>query len=164
MITYRTGEVITVRDRAMKRIVEQKELPVEMRDKLVYIAGPIVKDNEVISCGPTTATRVEPYIYDFVAIARPKLIVGKGPMYENMEKASRDFGVAYGIFPGGCGALAAKKLRVKAHYRPELGMPESVRVFDAKEFGPIAIVIENGRNYLREIEEEARRRFSRLFR
>ena len=160
-ITYRTGRVITIRDVAMKRVIEEGP-PVDFSGSLVYIAGPIVKDNEVISCGPTTATRVESLIYDFVKIARPYMIVGKGPMYENMERASKEFGVKYGVFPGGCGALAAKRLRVIDNVRPELGMPESIRIMESIDFGPIAIVIKEGKNVMKDVEKRARLIFERM--
>ncbi len=162
---YYSGEVITIRDRAMKRIIEEGS-PVDISGKLVYIAGPIVR-GDVISCGPTTATRVEPLIYEFIKLTRPRYIVGKGPLYENMERAAREFGTIYALFPGGFGALAAKRLRVIKNIRPELGMPESIWLLEAHRFGPLIPVIykegERVINLLREVEERAKERFSRMF-
>ncbi len=55
-----TGELITMRDRASKRVTEGGEVPAPA--ETVYHCGPLVKNGyEVISAGPTTSARLNEY-------------------------------------------------------------------------------------------------------
>ncbi|SHD76282.1 fumarate hydratase C-terminal domain-containing protein [Schnuerera ultunensis] len=62
-----TGTIYTARDAAHERLVklleEGKELPIEMKDQIIYYVGPSpAKPGEVIgAAGPTTSYRMDPY-------------------------------------------------------------------------------------------------------
>ena len=62
-----TGEIYTARDAAHKRMLDTLEsggsLPFEIRDQIIYYAGPTpAKPGQVIgSCGPTTSGRMDAY-------------------------------------------------------------------------------------------------------
>ena len=62
-----SGTIYTARDAAHKRIIEMldngEELPFDMRDAIIYFAGPApATDDEVIGpCGPTTSYRMDAY-------------------------------------------------------------------------------------------------------
>ena len=58
-----TGEIITARDMAHRRLVEEDaKLPVDFN--VIYHCGPLVKKEngwKMISCGPTTSSRMDRY-------------------------------------------------------------------------------------------------------
>lgn len=64
---YITGTIYTARDAAHKRMDETlregKELPVPLKDEIVYYMGPSpAREGRVIgSAGPTTASRMDKY-------------------------------------------------------------------------------------------------------
>lgn len=46
----------------------------------------------MVSVGPTTSMRMEKFEYEFVETTGVRIIVGKGGMKENTERACKDFG------------------------------------------------------------------------
>lgn len=85
-VIYLTGQLVTCRDVAHRRLIELKrELPVDLRGGAIFHAGPIVrkKDDgsfEMVSIGPTTSMRMEKFEKQFIEETGVKLIVGKGGM------------------------------------------------------------------------------------
>lgn len=83
-IVYLTGQLVTCRDVAHRRLIELKrELPVDLRGGAIFHAGPIVrkKDDgsfEMVSIGPTTSMRMEKFEKAFIEQTGVKLIIGKG--------------------------------------------------------------------------------------
>ena len=92
-IVYLSGTMVTARDEAHRRVVEEKlELPVDIKNKAILHAGPIVKtldngEHQMIAVGPTTSMRMEMFEEEFVHKTGVKLIIGKGSMgiKRNME-------------------------------------------------------------------------------
>ena len=66
-----TGRVYTGRDKFHKWIADGGETPVDFRDGALYHCGPVcVADGDgwrVVSAGPTTSVRENPYEPDFIA-------------------------------------------------------------------------------------------------
>lgn len=66
-IVYLDGIIVTCRDVAHRRVVEEGlELPVDVKDKAILHAGPIIKDkgndqHEMVAVGPTTSMRMEKF-------------------------------------------------------------------------------------------------------
>ncbi|MDU7366938.1 MAG: fumarate hydratase C-terminal domain-containing protein, partial [Acinetobacter baumannii] len=64
-VVYLTGRLVTCRDVAHRRLIEQgRELPVNLEGGAIFHAGPIVRkkgenDFEMVSIGPTTSMRME---------------------------------------------------------------------------------------------------------
>lgn len=98
-IIYLTGHITTCRDVAHRRLVEYgRKLPVDVRDGAILHAGPIVRKvdgsddrYEMVSVGPTTSMRMEKFEYEFVKETGVRLIVGKGGMGPNTERACQEF-------------------------------------------------------------------------
>ena len=81
-----------------------------------------------------------------------RVIVGKGGMKENTERACKDFGAIHCVFPTGCAVVAATEVeRIAEHHWDELGMPETLWCCKVKEFGPLIVSIDaKGRNMFEE--------------
>ena len=112
-LIYLSGTVYTARDAAHKRLFslidEEKELPFEIKDSLIYYAGPTpARDGMVIgSCGPTTASRMDPFaprLLDMGLLA----MIGKGERSEEVRRAVIRNSALYLCAVGGAGALSSK--------------------------------------------------------
>ena len=165
-IIYLNGSLTTCRDVAHRRVVEEgREIPVDIRNNAILHAGPIIRplENdkfEMVSVGPTTSMRMEKFEYDFVKITGVRVIVGKGGMKENTERACREFGAIHCVFPAGNAVVAATEVKeiMRAEWR-DLGMPETLWNCDVEEFGPLIVSIDSeGRNYFEEKKVEYNRK------
>ena len=157
-IIYLDGDITTCRDVAHRRVVEEGlELPVDVRDAAILHAGPIIRPlgdekYEMVSVGPTTSMRMEKFEYEFVKTTGVRIIVGKGGMKENTERACKEFGALHCVFPAGNAVVAAVEVQeiVDAQWK-DLGMPETLWHCHVKEFGPLIVSIDVcGRNYFEE--------------
>ena len=157
-IVYLNGSMTTCRDVAHRRLVEEgRELPVDVRNNAIFHAGPIIRplENdkfEMVSVGPTTSMRMEKFEYEFVKETGVRVIIGKGGMKENTERACKEFGAIHCVFPAGCAVVAATEVeRIAEHHWDELGMPETLWCNKVKEFGPLIVSIDaEGRNLFEE--------------
>lgn len=157
-IIYLNGSMTTCRDVAHRRVVEEgREIPVDVRNNAIFHAGPIIRplENdkfEMVSVGPTTSMRMEKFEYEFTEQTGVRVIVGKGGMGPNTERACKDFGAIHCVFPAGCAVVAATEVQyIAEHHWDELGMPETLWCCKVKEFGPLIVSIDaNGRNLFEE--------------
>ncbi|MGQ9479662.1 MAG: FumA C-terminus/TtdB family hydratase beta subunit [Thermoproteota archaeon] len=156
-VIYISGEVFTIRDRAQKKILEEKRsrrLPFSLEGLVEYHAGPIVRRTgsgfEIISLGPTTSLRMEPWEYEFIRETGISGVVGKGGMGDRTRRACMELGAFYGVLPGGAAALLAKRIRgVKdVYWVEEMGVPEATWHLEVDELGPIIVVIDSEGNDL----------------
>lgn len=154
-IIYLNGHITTCRDVAHRRVVEEgRELPVDVRNGAILHAGPIVRDPgddnyEMISVGPTTSMRMEKFEYEFTKTTGVRLIIGKGGMGPNTERACKEFGAIHVVFPAGNAVLAATEVEeIEDANWKELGMPETLWTCRVKEFGPLIVSIDaEGNNW-----------------
>ena len=152
-IVYLNGSMTTCRDVAHRRLVEEhRELPVDVKDAAIFHAGPIIRplENdkfEMVSVGPTTSMRMEKFEYEFVKLSGVRVIIGKGGMKENTERACKEFGAIHCVFPAGNAVVAATEVEeiVRAEWR-DLGMPETLWNCRVKEFGPLIVSIDTKGN------------------
>ena len=157
-IIYLNGDMTTCRDVAHRRLVEEgRELPVDVKDAAIFHAGPIIRPLEddkfeMVSVGPTTSMRMEKFEYEFTKLTGVRVIVGKGGMGPNTERACKEFGAIHCVFPAGCAVVAATEVeKIVEHHWDELGMPETLWCNKVKEFGPLIVSIDaQGRNLFEE--------------
>ncbi len=170
-IIYLSGHIVTCRDVAHRRLVEQRmELPVNIEGGAIFHAGPIVRPLdggrfEMVSIGPTTSMRMEKFEKEFVEKTGVKIIVGKGGMGANTEAACKEQKALHVVFPAGCAVLAATQVEEieQAHWR-DLGMPETLWVCRVKEFGPLIVSIDaKGRNLFEENKAVFNRRKDEVY-
>lgn len=157
-IIYLNGHIVTCRDVAHRRLIEEKrELPVDLKGKAIFHAGPIIRSKddgtfEMVAIGPTTSMRMEKFEKEFVAQTGVKLIVGKGGMGKGTEETCKTNKALHVVFPAGCAVVAATQVEEieDAQWR-DLGMPETLWVCRVKEFGPLIVSIDTyGRNLFEE--------------
>ena len=148
-IVYLDGYLVTCRDVAHRRLIEEKRpLPVDIEGLAIFHAGPIVRalgndKFEMVSIGPTTSMRMEKFEKDFIRQTGVKLIIGKGGMGADTVEACGKFKALHAVFPGGCAVVAATEVEEIEHAEwAELGMPETLWVCRVKEFGPLIISID----------------------
>ncbi len=150
-IVYLTGTLVTSRDCVHTRLVKQgRQLPVDLREKAIFHAGPIMREAknspcgyEVVSIGPTTSMRMEKFEYEFIEQTGVRLIIGKGGMGPKTVAGCSEFKALHCVFPGGCAVVAANCVEeVEDVQWHDLGMPESMWVMRVKEFGPLIVSID----------------------
>ncbi|MCX7982136.1 MAG: FumA C-terminus/TtdB family hydratase beta subunit [Syntrophales bacterium] len=175
-----SGLIITARDRAHKwmyeNFVNQEKIPTAedvmvyerlktlLADGAIYHCGPIIKENqsgwEIISAGPTTSEREEPYEAAIMRHFRVRVVLGKGGMGENTRKACQEVPAVYLHAVGGAAVVAAKRVkRVVEVLKPEFGMPESIWVLEIQDFPCVVTMDAWGFN----LHEEVLRRSEGLF-
>lgn len=111
-----TGVILTARDCAHKRIFqileEGKPLPFDLKNAVIYYAGPCPAKAGTASgsCGPTTSARMEsfaPALLDGGLGA----IIGKGEMNDAVREALKRNGAVYFAAVGGAGALYGSAIK-----------------------------------------------------
>lgn len=151
---YITGTIYTARDAAHKRMDETlregKELPVPLKDKIVYYMGPSpAREGRVIgSAGPTTASRMDKYTPKLLDLGLGGMI-GKGKRSKEVIDAIIRNQSVYFAAVGGAGALLSKCIQeseVVAY--DDLGT-EAIRRLTVKNF-PVIVVIDCEGNNLYE--------------
>ena len=145
------GVIYTARDAAHKRLCELaaqgKELPLEIKDSVIYFVGPTpAKPGEVIgSAGPTTSYRMDAYSPALIALGQTGMI-GKGKRSDEVISAMKTHGAVYFGAIGGCGALLAKcikKAEVVAY--EDLGA-EAIRRLEVEDLPATVIIDSEGNN------------------
>ena len=151
---YITGTIYTARDAAHKRMDETlregKELPVPLKDGIVYYMGPSpAREGRVIgSAGPTTACRMDKYTPKLLDLGLSGMI-GKGKRSKEVIDAIIRNQSVYFAAVGGAGALLSKCIQeseVVAY--DDLGT-EAIRRLTVKNF-PVIVVIDCEGNNLYE--------------
>ena len=149
-----SGVIYTARDAAHKRLCELvtqgKELPLDIRDSVIYFVGPTpARPGEVIgSAGPTTSYRMDAYSPILIAQGQTGMI-GKGKRSPEVIAAMKEHGAVYFGAIGGCGALLSQCIKhseVIAY--DDLGA-EAIRRLEVENF-PVVVIIDSEGNNLYE--------------
>lgn len=141
-----SGVIYTARDAAHKRLFELmdrgEELPIPIRDSVLYYAGPTPAQQgmAVGACGPTTSGRMDrftPRLLDMGLAA----MIGKGDRSQAVETAIRANGACYFAAVGGAGALIAQCIQsAEVVAFEDLGC-ESIKKLVVKDF-PVTVAID----------------------
>jgi fumarate hydratase subunit beta len=156
-VLYVTGTIVTARDQAHRRALEYfkegKALPLSLEGLAVFHCGPVMsKEGDkwiAVAAGPTTSTRMDLFEDEFIKNFKVRVVIGKGGMGKKTTDAMAKYGAVYGAFTGGAAILAARAIKnVKSVEWYDLGMPEAMWIFEAQEFGPLAVAIDSHGNNL----------------
>lgn len=152
---FLSGTIYTGRDAAHKKmcelIKEGKELPFDIRNQVIYYAGPCpAKPGDPIgSCGPTTSYRMDAYtpmLCDLGLIG----MIGKGQRSQTVIDAICRNGGVYFAATGGAGALIAQSVKAaKVIAFDELGT-EAVRELQVENLPLIVAIDAYGGNLYQE--------------
>ncbi len=111
-----TGYVYTARDAAHKRFAalldEGKELPIPLKDAVIYYAGPTPapQGRPIGSCGPTTSGRMDRFAPRLLDLGLGGMI-GKGERSQEVVDAIVRNKAIYLCAIGGAGALACNCIK-----------------------------------------------------
>jgi len=150
-ILYLSGTIFTARDKAHQKLLmvkSKKDLPFAPSAMALYHCGPLMKKTprgwQVVTAGPTTSSRMNPFEDTLIKKYGVRFIIGKGGMDEKTQDALAKYQAVYTAFTGGAGVVAADAVvSVPAVYwLDELGMTEAVWVFQVKNFGPLVVAMD----------------------
>lgn len=139
---YLTGYIYTARDAAHKRFKSNGETPFDIKDAVIYYAGPTPAKEGMAcgSCGPTTSARMNPYAPELLDMGLGA-IIGKGEMSDEVREAVKRNKALYLCATGGAGALYAKHIdSVEVVAFSDLGC-ESVKKMHIKDF-PVIVAFD----------------------
>ena len=131
-----SGQILTARDQAHKRILEEGA-PIDIEGAVLFHAGPIIQEEDdsngpkykMVAVGPTTSMRMNPYEADVLDMGA-KIIIGKGGMDDSA-------------------ALYVDKVNeIKGVNWLDLGMPEAIWDLDVDSFGPLIVAMDSEGNSL----------------
>lgn len=133
-----SGEIYTARDMAHKRLVEMikkgEKLPFDLKDKIIFYAGPCpCADGCIVgSIGPTTSSRMDkfaPILYENGILAT----IGKGERSEEVKNSLEITGGLYFTVIGGIACYLSSKFQKKELIAFEDLGPEAVYKFEIKD-------------------------------
>jgi fumarate hydratase class I len=153
-----SGPLIVARDMAHARLKEEwldagKGLPDYFKNHPVYYAGPAKTPEGMASgsFGPTTASRMDPYVDAFQAAGGSMIMLAKGNRSKKVTDACKAHG---GFYLGSIGGPAARLAqdcikRVDCIEYPEFGM-EAVWKIEVENFPAFIIVDDKGNDFFAE--------------
>lgn len=163
-----SGLVHTGRDKFHKHFADGGKVPVDFRDGALYHCGPVcVKEGagwRVVSAGPTTSARENPYEPKFIQTSGVRVIIGKGGMDGATLAAMKRRGCVYVQAIGGAGAMYAETVKeVKGvDLLDEFGAAEACWHFEVKGFRGVVAMDAHGRSLFDEVAKAADARFAKL--
>ncbi len=133
------GEIYTARDAAHKRLCQMIErgekLPFDLENAVIYYVGPTpARPDQVIgSAGPTTASRMDPYV-PVLAKQGMRGMIGKGRRNDAVKKAIKQYHMIYFVAVGGAGALLSHHIIKREPVAFEDLLSEAVTKLTVQDF------------------------------
>lgn len=154
-----TGTIIVARDIAharMKELLDSgKELPQYIKDHPVLYAGPAKTPagHPCGSMGPTTANRMDPYVYLFQSHGGSMVMIAKGNRTQVVTDACKKHGGFYlGTIGGIAAVLSESSIKsIECIEWPELGM-EAVYKIEVQDFPAFILVDDKGNDFFKQIK------------
>lgn len=150
-----SGVIYTARDAAHKRLVklldEGKELPIDIKDSIIYFVGPSpTKPGYAIgSAGPTTSYRMDAYSPRLLDLGL-KGMIGKGKRNKDViDSMIKNTAVYFGAIGGAAALIARSITKCDIVAYEDLGA-EAIRRLEIKDM-PLTVVIDSEGNNLYEI-------------
>lgn len=146
-----SGTMITARDAAHKRLfelIEQgKELPVDIKNQIVYYVGPApAKPGYAVGpAGPTSSYRMDKYAPALLDLGL-KGMIGKGARNQDVIDAIVRNNCVYFAAIGGAAALIAKSIKGEEMLCYEDLGTEAIRRYTVENFPCIVAIDSNGNN------------------
>lgn len=153
-----TGTLVVARDIAhakIKALIDSgEEMPAYFREYPVYYAGPAKTPEGYASgsFGPTTASRMDPYVDEFQAVGGSMVMLAKGNRSQQVTDACEKHGGFYlGSIGGPAARLAKDSIRkIEVLDYEELGM-EAVWRIEVEDFPAFIVVDDKGNDFFAEV-------------
>ncbi|MCD6294001.1 MAG: fumarate hydratase C-terminal domain-containing protein, partial [Deltaproteobacteria bacterium] len=153
-----SGKIVVARDIAHAKLKERLDadegLPGYLKEHIVYYAGPAKtpKGYASGSFGPTTASRMDPYVPLFQKHGGSLVMLAKGNRSKEVTEACKRYGGFYLGSIGGAAARLGKECitHVETPEYPELGM-EAVFLITVKDFPAFIIIDDKGNDFFEDI-------------
>ena len=153
------GTIVVGRDIAHAKIKARLDAGEEMPDYLknhpIYYAGP-AKTPEGMACGsmgPTTAGRMDPYVYEFQDHGGSRIMLAKGNRSIDVTNACKDHkGFYLGSIGGPAAILAQNNIKsIECVEYPELGM-EAIWKIEVEDFPAFILVDDKGNDFFKQLK------------
>ena len=181
-----SGTIFTIKDKAHKYLIENDFE--EIKNSVIYHCGPIVKNGEIITAGPTTSHRFDSYTPKLIEKFQIKAIIGKGGMDASSLKSLKGK-IVYFSAIGGAGVIYAKtiqsakklvfpneelckKISHEVQQNPNQKYPpiskpfieesEAIWKFEVKEFPVVVAIDANGNNLYENVYKNSVSSFLKL--
>ena len=157
-----TGRIYTGRDKFHKHFADGGKLTVDFRDGALYHCGPVVVKSadgawRVVSAGPTTSVRENPYEPAFIAATGVRIIIGKGGMDAATLAAMKHHGCVYVQAVGGAGALYGESVKNVAGVSllRKFGAAEAIWHFDVEDFRGVVAMDAQGHSLFADVAKSS---------
>ena len=163
-----SGKLFTGRDAVHKYLHEGGEIPVSLRDQIIYHCGPVVIKEKgrwkVTAAGPTTSSREEPYQADIIKKFGIRAVIGKGGMGEKTRKACQEYGCVYLHAVGGAAQVLAEAIKnVDAvHMLEKFGSPEAIWELSVERFPVVVTIDAHGNSLHAQMAQQSEQRLASL--
>jgi fumarate hydratase class I len=155
------GPMVTGRD-AVHTYLMHHDAPCDLDGAILYHCGPVMIEEgtppnthwRTNAAGPTTSIREEPYEADVMKRFGIRAVMGKGGMGKKTLAGLKEHGAVYLHAVGGAAQFYARCLpKVYGVYLlEELGVPEAMWVFEAKDFPAIVTMDSHGNSLHADVE------------
>ncbi|MCG6878107.1 MAG: fumarate hydratase [Deltaproteobacteria bacterium] len=153
-----TGKIVVGRDIAHAKLKERldsgEDLPDYVKNHIIYYAGPAKTPEGYASgsFGPTTASRMDPYVPIFQAMGGSMVMLAKGNRSRQVTDACKKYGGFYLGSIGGPAARLGKECitHMKVLEYPELGM-EAIYEITVKDFPAFILVDDKGNDFFKDL-------------
>jgi len=153
-----SGTLVVGRDIAHAKIKERLDagepMPEYLQENPIYYAGPAKTPEGYASgsFGPTTASRMDPYVEQFQAAGGSLVMLAKGNRSQQVTQACATHGGFYlGSIGGPAARLAKDSIRkVEVLEYPELGM-EAIWRIEVEDFPAFIVVDDKGNDFYAEV-------------
>ena len=160
-----SGIIHTGRDKFHKFFADGGKIPVDFRDGALYHCGPVcVRAGggwKVVSAGPTTSVRENPYEPAFIAASGVRIVIGKGGMDAATLAALKKHGCVYVQAVGGAGALYASSVKRVAgvDMLDEFGAAEACWHFEVEGFRGVVAMDSHGHSLFADVNKASNAKF-----
>ncbi len=153
------GTIIVGRDIAHAKIKARLDagepMPEYLKNHPIYYAGP-AKTPEGMPCGsmgPTTAGRMDPYVYEFQDHGGSRIMLAKGNRSVDVTNACKDHkGFYLGSIGGPAAILAKNNIKsIECVEYPELGM-EAIWKIEVEDFPAFILVDDKGNDFFKQLK------------
>ncbi len=164
-----SGVIATGRDELHRRLFGRfdKKIANILKGSFIYHCGPIVKRSgggyKIISCGPTTSIREEPYQADIIKRYGIRGVIGKGGMGGGTLTALKEHGAVYMQATGGAAALLSRCIKevIGVHFLDDFGAPEAMWVLRVKDFPAVVTMDSHSKSLHDDIYEASMKRYKK---